>query len=93
MTFFLDIPTAWVIPITSGENSGAIIEDEIKNDIGQQRKGGIESSNDASKVKNYGLHYQTSLYTVVVNETKELRLQCAYRANPDKLRTPVKWLV
>jgi hypothetical protein len=90
------MPTAWVVPITDGENSGAIVEDEI----GQQRKGGIDnknnvnpSINDPSKSTNDGFHYQTNLYTVVVNETKELRLQCAYHANPDKLRTPVKWLV
>lgn len=96
--FRLDTPTAWVVPITGADNSGAIIEDEVKNEIGQQRKGGIDGSmnadqnmNDAAKVKNDEYHYQTSLYTVVVNETKELRLQCAYHANPDKLRTPVKW--
>lgn len=82
------------MPITDAENSGAIIEDEI----GQQRKGGVDniisvnpSTEDFSKVPNDGLHYQTYLYTVVVNETRELRLQCAYHANPDKLRTPVKW--
>ncbi|KAF0769605.1 Hemicentin-1 [Aphis craccivora] len=92
------IPTAWVVPITDGENSGAIVEDEIRNDIGQQRKGGVDNSNninpitiDASKDTYDGSHYQTILYTVVVNETKELRLNCAYHANPDKLRTPVKW--
>ncbi|XP_016657684.1 uncharacterized protein LOC100161772 isoform X2 [Acyrthosiphon pisum] len=92
------IPTAWVVPITDGENSGAIVEDEIKNEIGQQRKGGVDGSNnanpivtDASKDTYDGLHYQSILYTVVVNETKELRLNCAYHANPDKLRTPVKW--
>lgn len=93
-----DIPTAWVVPITDGENSGAIVEDEIRNDIGQQRKGGADNNNninpitiDASKDTYDGSHYQTILYTVVVNETKELRLNCAYHANPDKLRTPVKW--
>lgn len=66
----------------------------------QQRKEGIDNSNnvnpsinDPSKSTEDGFHYQTSLYTVVVNETRELRLQCAYHANPDKLRTPVKWLV
>lgn len=87
------MPTAWVLPITDGENSGAIIEDETS----QQRKDKVDISdniklkmNDAFKGTNR-LHYQTSLYTVVVNETKELRLQCAYHANPDKLRTPVKW--
>ncbi|XP_060858913.1 uncharacterized protein LOC132936236 isoform X6 [Metopolophium dirhodum] len=92
------VPTAWVVPITDGENSGAIVEDEIKNEIGQQRKGGVDSSNnanpivtDASKDTYDGMHYQSILYTVVVNETKELRLNCAYHANPDKLRTPVKW--
>jgi len=92
---YLDAPTAWVVPITDGVNSGAIVQDEI----GQQRKSEFDGSvnpnlniNDAYKVTNDGLHYQTSLYTVVVNETKELRLQCAYHANPDKLRTPVKWL-
>ncbi|XP_060844699.1 uncharacterized protein LOC132924417 isoform X4 [Rhopalosiphum padi] len=92
------VPTAWVVPITDGENSGAIVEDEIKNDIGQQRKGGVDNSNninpiiiDASKDTYDGSHYQSILYTVVVNETKELRLHCAYHANPDKLRTPVKW--
>lgn len=86
------------MPITDGENSGAIVEDEIKNEMDQQRKGGIDGSDninpsviDASKDKNDRLHYQTNLYTVVVNETRELRLQCAYHANPDKLRTPVKW--
>lgn len=86
------------MPITDGENSGAIVEDEIKNEIGQQRKGGVDGSNnanpivtDASKDTYDGLHYQSILYTVVVNETKELRLNCAYHANPDKLRTPVKW--
>lgn len=92
------MPTAWVVPITDGENSGAIVEDEIKNDLGQQRKGGIDgidninpSATDVSKDGNERLHYQTNLYTVVVNETRELRLQCAFHANPDKLRTPVKW--
>lgn len=82
------------MPITDAENSGAIIEDEI----GQQRKGGVDNINsinpnteDVSKVSKDRLHYQTYLYTVVVNETRELRLQCAYHANPDKLRTPVKW--
>uniref|UniRef100_A0A2H8TD35 Hemicentin-1 n=1 Tax=Melanaphis sacchari TaxID=742174 RepID=A0A2H8TD35_9HEMI len=92
------VPTAWVVPITDGENSGAIVEDEIKNDIGQQRKGGVDNGNninpiiiDASKDTYDGSYYQTTLYTVVVNETKELRLLCAYHANPDKLRTPVKW--
>lgn len=86
------IPTAWVVPLTNGENSGAIVEDEID----QQRKGvdGINFNpgvNDDSKAANEGLHYQTNLYTVLVNETKELRLLCAFHANPAKLRTPVKW--
>lgn len=89
------------MPITDVDNSGAIIEDEIKSDLAlQQRKAGIDNNNnmnlgivDAPKTTNDGLHYQTNVYTVVVNETKELRLQCAYHANPDKLRTPVKWLI
>lgn len=86
------------MPLTNGENSGAIVEDEIKTEIDQQRKGadGINLNpdvNDNSKATNDGLHYQTYLYTVLVNETKELRLQCAFHANPDKLRTPVKWLI
>lgn len=82
-----------MLPITDAENSGAIIEDETS----QQRKEKMDVTdniklkiNDDFKSTNR-LHYQTSLYTVVVNETKELRLQCAYHANPDKLRTPVKW--
>lgn len=88
----LDAPTAWVVPITGGENSGAIVEGEIRNVTGQQRKGASYSNaGDVFKSTDNGLHYQTNLFTVVVNETKELRLQCAYNSNPNKLRTPVKW--
>jgi len=79
-----------VVPVTDAENSGAVIEDETKNDVGvqqQQRKGDNGNNGDPTS----GLRYQANLYTVVVNETRELRLQCAYHANPDKLRTPVKW--
>ncbi|VVC24095.1 Hypothetical protein CINCED_3A020233 [Cinara cedri] len=90
------MPTAWVVPLTDGENSGAIVEDEIKTEIDQQHKGPESINfnpgvNDGSKPTDDGLHYQTYLYTVLVNETKELRLLCAFHANPDKLRTPVKW--
>lgn len=84
------------MPITDADNSGAIIEDEIKNESAPQRKGEIDAINNPATVdssQNDGLRHQTSSYTVVVNETKELRLQCAYHANPDKLRTPVKWSI
>lgn len=86
------IPTAWVVPLTNGENSGAIVEEEI-----DQPPKGFDNinfnpgANDDSKATNDRLHYQTNLYTVLVNETKELRLLCAFHANPAKLRTPVKW--
>lgn len=88
-----------MVPLTEGENSGAIVEDEIKTENDQKHKEtegpnfNPSGVNDASKSTNDGFHYQTSLYTVLVNETKELRLLCAFHANPDKLRTPVKWLV
>lgn len=92
----LDIPTAWVVPITDGENSGAIVEGEIKDGTGQQSNRVDDYYPfliDFSKIIDNGPRYQTNLFTVVVNETKDLRLQCAYNSNPNKLRTPVKWLV
>lgn len=87
--------------VTGGDNhSGAIVEDETADAIGNKGKAGIadptandagpEAANDGD---GSGHRYQTSLYTVVVNETRELRLQCTFIANPDKLRTPVKWSI
>lgn len=78
------------MPVTDGVSSGAIVVQD-----GQQRKSQFDAvgidPNAKNDVANDRLRYQTSLYTVVVNETKELRLQCAYHGNPNKLRTPVKW--
>lgn len=92
--FRLDAPTAWVVPVvTGGDNhSGAIVEDETVDAVGNKGKAGVAdpTANDGD---GYGHRYQTSLYTVVVNETRELRLQCTFIANPDKLRTPVKWSI
>lgn len=71
----------------------------MKNEMGQQHKPGIDSNlnqniyNYVIQTVNDGFRYQTNVYTVVVNETLELRLQCAFNANPDKLRIPVKWLI
>lgn len=92
--FRLDAPTAWVVPVvTGGDNhSGAIVEDETVDAVGNKGKAGVADT-AANDGDGGGHRYQTTLYTVVVNETRELRLQCTFIANPDKLRTPVKWSI